>query len=110
MTTDWYPAARRSIVDCLSSVLSIDERLAHPDRANDGRDWPDMPPDERARLAYFAEYDLLTFAQMIRKLAASADWEAVVTDAVVATNVARVASRAAYDERMAAMTETGGTA
>jgi hypothetical protein len=105
---DWYPEARKAILSCLSSVLSIDDRLSNPDRTNDGILLPDMPLDERARLAYYQESDLLQLAHKIRNLAASADWAALVADAEVATNTARRASRAAYNERTAALTNPGG--
>jgi len=80
--------------------LQIEHRQKHPDHDNCNQHRPDMPVDERARLAYYQANDRARLARYLRDLALAEDWDAVVSSEEGAAERLQVAARAAYDSRM----------
>lgn len=105
---DWLAAADKLISSCVSSILSIKDRAKNPDHNNHHEFQPDMPADERARIAYYDACDRLAVARAMREVGQLGDWPAIVRDAEEEAERARAAARDAYDTRMAAGARKAG--
>lgn len=101
MTDDWLKTADKLFRDALGTLLQIEHRHKHPNRDNWGQERPDMPVDERARLAYYQANDRVRLARFLRDLAMAEDWEAVVAAEEEAAAHLQVAACGVYDALMA---------